>query len=155
MGHSLSGQANSLGSRALTANYPALSAYLKEVSNRGFMWHVHDCFMFTNEAFRRLYGSGWADEWAGRYISELGLYKDRKELVHTFGYTSLEDAIDSKLERINYTPPRGALVTSKAPQIWAIDRALGISLGSKAAFLGKSRLVYIPIQRIENAWVKK
>lgn len=119
------------------------------------MWHVHDCFMFTNEAFKRMYGSGWADDWSGRYIDkDAGLYKDKKSLVYTFGYTSLEDAIDSKLKRIDYVPPRGALVTAQAPDIWVIDRALGISLGNKAAFLGKSRLIFLPIRRIESAWIK-
>lgn len=111
--------------------------------------------MFTNEAFRRLWGTGWADDWAGKYISETGLYKNKRELIETFGFQTLEDALASKLERVNYTPPRGALVVGRGPEIYAIDRALGISIGNKAAFLGKSRVIYVPIQRIESAWVKK
>ena len=137
-------------------NFPALSAYLDEVKGRGFMWHVHDCFMFTNEAFRRMYGSGWADDWADKYIDkDAGLYKKRDQLVYTCGHTTLEDAIDSKLKRINYVPPRGALVTAKAPDKWVIDRALGISVGNKAAFLGKSRMIFLPIRRIESAWIRE
>lgn len=136
-------------------NYAGLSRYLDEVKNRGFMWHVHDCFMFTNEAFRRMYGSGWADDWSGKYIDkDAGLYKKRDQLVYTFGHTSLEDAIDTKLTRIDYAPPRGALVTAKAPDLWVIDQALGISIGQRAAFLGKTRLIFLPIRRIESAWVK-
>ena len=103
-----------------------------------------------------MYGSGWADDWSGKYIDkDAGLYKKRDQLVYTFGHTSLEDAIDTKLTRINYTPPRGALVTAKAPDLWVIDRALGISIGQRAAFLGKTRLIFLPIRRIESAWIRQ
>jgi hypothetical protein len=132
----------------------ALNTYISEVRDTPFQWHLFDCFMFTNEAFQRMYGEGWADDWAGKYISETGLYQTKSQLIKTFGYNSLETAIDAKLKRINHVPPRGSLVTTLAPPRWAIDRALGISIGTKAAFLGKSRLIFLPIQKIENAWVK-
>ena len=132
----------------------ALNTYISEVRDTPFQWHLFDCFMFTNTAFQRMYGKGWADDWAGEYISDTGLYKTKSQLIKTFGYNSLESAIDAKLTRINYVPPRGSLVTALAPPRWAIDRALGISIGTKAAFLGKSRLIFLPIQKIENAWVK-
>ena len=135
-------------------NLEALNTYISEVRDTPFQWHLFDCFMFTNEAFQRMYGEGWADDWAGKYISDTGLYKTKSQLIKTFGYNSLENAIDAKLTRINYVPPRGSLVTALAPPRWAIDRALGISIGTKAAFLGKSRLIFLPIQKIENAWVK-
>ena len=102
-----------------------------------------------------MYGKGWADDWSGKYISESGAYKKRSDLIKTFGFDTLEAGIDSKLKRIDYTPPRGALVTSKAPNLWAIDKALGISIGLKAAFLGKKRLIFLPIQKVENGWINE
>ena len=139
---------------SLQPDLEALNAYIAEVRDTPLQLHHFDCFMFTNTAFQRMYGEGWADDWAGKYISDTGLYKTKSQLIKTFGYNSLETAIDAKLKRINHVPPRGSLVTALAPRRWAIDRALGISIGTKAAFLGKSRLIFLPIQKIENAWVK-
>jgi hypothetical protein len=138
----------------LTINYAALNSYIDEVREQAFMWHVHDCFMFTNECFRRMYGVGYADDWAGRYISG-GLYMRREQLAEEFGFASLEDALDSKLARVNCFPPRGALVTAPGLNIWDINKALGISLGNKAVFLGKKKLSFLRIAKIENAWIKK
>jgi hypothetical protein len=36
-----------------------LHAYLREVAETPFKWGEHDCFIFTNNAFRRMYGVGW------------------------------------------------------------------------------------------------
>ena len=135
-------------------DYRALNEYIDEVRNDAFMWHVHDCFQFTNEAFRRMYGQGWADDWTGKYISG-GLYMRKPELIKTFGFNSLEEALDCKLKRIEGVAPRGALVTAPGLNIWDINKALGISLGNKAAFLGKDKLSFLRIARIENAWIKE
>jgi hypothetical protein len=135
-------------------DFEALNTYISEVRDTPLQLHQFDCFMFTNTAFQRMHGEGWADDWSGKYISDTGLYKTKSQLIKTFGYNSLESAIDAKLTRIAHVPPRGSLVTALAPPRWSIDRALGISIGTKAAFLGKSRLIFLPIQKIENAWVK-
>ena len=132
----------------------ALNAYIAEVRDTAFQWHTFDCFMFTNTAFQRMYGVGWADSWIDRYIDAHGLYMKRDELREVFGSQTLEDAINKKLQRINYVPPRGALVTTKHARRWVISKALGIGVGSSAVFLGKAGLIQMPIENIENAWVK-
>ena len=135
-------------------NLEALNAYIIEVRDTPFMWHVFDCFMFTNTAYQRMFGVGWADSWNGKYIDSSGLYMRREALRETFKAQTLEEAIDRKLKRIDYVPPRGALVTTKHARRWVISEALGIGVGSSAVFVGKSGLIQLPIEDISNAWVK-
>lgn len=135
-------------------NLEALNAYILEVRDTPFMWHVFDCFMFTNTAYQRMFGVGYADSWIGKYIDSSGLYMKREALRETFNAQSLEEAIDRKLRRIDYVPPRGALVTTKHARRWVISEALGIGVGSSAVFVGKSGLIQLPIEDISKAWVK-
>lgn len=131
----------------------ALNNYIREIRNTPFQWHTNDCFMFTNNAYRKMYGSGWADDWAGKYINN-GMYMKRDELRNTFEVQTLEEGIDQKLTRIDYVPPKGALVTSDQVRRWVIGQAMGISLGSMAVFLGKTGIVSLPTEQITNAWIK-
>lgn len=135
-------------------NLEALNAYILEVRDTPFMWHVFDCFMFTNTAYQRMFGVGYADSWIGKYIDSSGLYMKRQALRETFKAQTLEEAIDRKLRRIDYVPPRGALVTTKHARRWVISEALGIGVGSSAVFVGKSGLIQLPIEDISNAWVR-
>ena len=57
----------------------ALNQYILDVRDIPFNWHTNDCFMFTNNAFRAMYGQGWADDWVGKYIKN-GKYLKRDEL---------------------------------------------------------------------------
>ena len=132
----------------------ALNEYINEIRNVPFQWHINDCFMFTNNAFRKMYGEGWADDWIGKYTKN-GLYLKRDELRKVFKARTLEQAIDStKMKRIFHVPPRGALVTTSAGRRGVINEALGISLGNKAIFLGEKGIVSQPIDLISNAWVR-
>ena len=133
-------------------NIDALNSYIEARRNLGFQWHVNDCFMFTNNAFRAMYGVGYADDWIGKYTQN-GLYLRRDALRKVFNAHTLEDALDSKLKRINSVPPRGALVTTKSARKWVINQALGICVGSSAVFLGREHLEILPIERITNSWV--
>lgn len=130
-----------------------LPPYLKRVKDEPFRWGYHDCLIFTNQAFREMYGEGWADDWLGRYIRD-GIPLKRAELQEEFGYHTFTKAVDDRLIRINGVPPRGALVATKKAKRWAIGNALGISVGVKAAFVSKHGLVYHPIDTIDKAWVK-
>lgn len=132
----------------------ALYKYLDDVKDKPFNMHVNDCFMFTNEAWRAMYGQGWADDWGKRYIKNTGLYMKVKELQEEFGFKTIEEAVDSKLTRVNYIPPRGALVTSDLVETRIIGKAFGICIGNKSAFLGKSGVVYASTNLITNAWVQ-
>lgn len=136
----------------------ALNAYLREVRDRPFKLGQHDCLIFTNEAFRRMYGSGWADDWLGRYYvkHDYGIRPLRKDqLKAEFGEFGFLSAVNKRLDRIDYTPPKGALIVSDRARRMTIDYALGISVGLKGAFLSDQGVVYMPLTDISAAWVPK
>jgi hypothetical protein len=129
-----------------------LSDYLKEIRSVPFEWGVHDCLTFTNEAWRRMHGHGWSEDWLGRYMKDGRLLR-KDELRAEYGFWDFNKAVDSKLTRIEHVPPRGALVTTKKARRWIIGEAMGICVGLKAAFLSDEGVVYLPLDDIEKAWV--
>jgi hypothetical protein len=134
-----------------------LNAYLREVANVPFKWGEHDCFIFTNTAFHRMYGQGWADEWLDNYLGGDGYPLKKTKLQEKFGFNTFEEAADTRLIRHKGIPPRGALVTTTTDvsRKWYIGAAMGLSVGSSAAFLSTEGVVYLPIEIINNAWVIK
>lgn len=135
----------------------SLNAYLKAVKGQSFVWGSHDCLTFTNDAWRSMYGHGWADEWVGNYMKSGKVIKRsdlRKELFRLHGARTLEDAIDTRWRRIDYVPPLGALVTTKKARKWITGVAMGVCTGTKAAFLDKEGVIYLPLDDIDQAWIK-
>ena len=134
-----------------------LNAYLKDVKGKPFVWGHNDCLTFTNDAWRSMYGHGWADEWIGNYMQGdkvIGRSELRKELWRLHGANTLEDAIDTRWKRVDGVPPLGALVTTKKARKWITGVAMGVCAGSKCAFLDKVGVIYLPMDDIESAWVK-
>ena len=131
-----------------------LSNYLREVKDQPFEWGTHDCFIFSNTAFKHYHGHGYADDWLGRYMSSDGPMLPSK-LKKEFSANSFDEAILDKLQEVSYVPPKGSLVATKKTERWYIGYALGISLGIKAAFVSRGGLIYIPIDDIEKAWIPK
>jgi hypothetical protein len=133
-----------------------LHAFLREVANRPFEWGIWDCLIFTNEAFRRMHGQGWADDLLNRYMDgEKPM--TRVQIRQEYGYETLEDMLKDRLERSYDVPPRGALVTSSQTFLNAgyLGSGFGISVGSSAAFLSDMGVVYYPIEYIDSAWVRQ
>lgn len=130
-----------------------LNEYLKSVSEETFVWGQHDCLTFTNDAYRAMYGEGWAEDWLGRYMDDTRVLR-RGELKKEFGYSNFDKAVDGKLHRLEHIPPLGALVTTKKARKWVTGVAMGICTGSKAVFLDKVGLVYLPLDDVEKAWVR-
>lgn len=128
----------------------SLNAYLREVAHTPFRLYRHDCLTFTNEAWRRMYGRGWADDWLGRYH----VARTDKDLRTEFGFDTLEAAVNARLKPCVGIPPRGALVTGIGNGGWLTGKAFGIALGSNAAFLSGPGVIYQPITDILNAWVE-
>ena len=131
-----------------------LNTYLKSVRHEPFKWGHHDCLTFTNNAFKAMYGKGWGDDLLGRYTDANGVALRRDALRREYGRTRFEDVVDERLTRIDYVPPRGALVTTKHSQRWSIGVAMGISVGTSGVFLSKQGLLYLPIELIDKAWVR-
>lgn len=118
-----------------------------------FEWGVHDCFTFTNNAFRAMYGYGYADDWIGLYMQD-GQPVNRQQLRKLFKASTIDQGLSQKLIK-SETAPHGCLVTTKKNQRWWTGVALGISLGSRCVFLGKQGLIKLNIEDIESAWVPK
>jgi len=130
-----------------------LNIYLSNFEGIPFEWGTHDCFTFTNGAFRAMYGIGYADDWMGRYMngtSPMGATGLRREFKHS----TLFSGLSSKLCRVEQ-PVFGSLVTTRKNQRWVTGAALGISIGSRCIFLSKEGLMRLNIEDVESAWVLK
>lgn len=137
----------------MTPDLNALDQFLRDNKNSCFQWHTNDCLMFTNKAWEVMYGFKWAEDWVGRYTKN-GLYLKKNDLRKVFGYDTLEEAVADKLDRSEY-PVRGSLVMTDSIETPYLPKAFGISIGTKAVFLGKSRLQYMPLKYVTDAWVNK
>jgi hypothetical protein len=128
-----------------------LNQYLSKVADKPFKWGEHDCFTFTNNAWKAMYGHGWADDWVGLYMLD-GQPMRRDQLRKTFKFSTFEQGLKSKLipsER----PVFGSLVTTKRCQRWVIGSAMGISVGSRCVFLSKTGLIKLSVEDVESCWV--
>lgn len=134
-----------------------LIEYLREVKDKPFHWGTHDCLIFSNGAFRAYHGFGYAEDWFGRYAVD-GKPNTTQEMRDEFGVNSFDEMIDAKLKRISYVPPKGAIVATKHGQrrhraMRFIPYALGISLGTKAAFLSDDGVLYLPLEDVTSSWI--
>ena len=127
-----------------------LNEYLSEVCDVPFEWGVHDCFTFTNGAWKAMYGQGWADDWVGRYMIE-GKPMRGDELRKTFRFGDIDAALRSRLTPYD-RPVLGSLVTTERSQRWMIGVAMGISLGSRCVFLSKDGLIKLNAEDVQSSW---
>jgi hypothetical protein len=131
----------------------ALNDFIALSKDRAFVWGKNDCLTFTNDAWRAMYGLGWAEDWLGRYMLN-GRPMRRKELKTEFGFSSFYDAVDARLTMVDHVPPLGALVTTKHCRRWVTGVAMGICTGTRAAFLDKDGIIFLSINDIDRAWTK-
>jgi len=115
-----------------------------------FEWGVHDCFTFTNGAWKAMYGQGWAEDWLGKYMIE-GKPMRRDELRKTFRFGGIDAALRSRLTPYD-RPVLGSLVTTERSQRWMIGVAMGISLGSRCVFLSKDGLIKLNAEDVQSSW---
>lgn len=128
-----------------------LRQYVDTQRGKPLVLGVHDCFTFTNGAWRAMHGKGYADQIIGRY-SDLGPSGFRQLLRSEFGAPNLIDALDLNLCRVEGVPPRGALVVQNNGR-WLTKNALGIAMGVTAAFLSEDDVLFLDIDKIDGAWV--
>ena len=131
-----------------------LNAYIEGVRTDLFVWGIHDCFTFANEAVRAMTGEGFGDDWAGRYLTKTGKPRTLNMMKKEYGFNSLAEALDSRMERLhNPTYPRGSVVTcSGLAENNTTGHALGVSVGAKAVFIGVDGLQFVPINYCERGW---
>jgi len=131
-----------------------LNSYIRSVRSEPFRWGHHDCLIFSNTAFKHYHGFGYADEWIGEYMVGDDPMLPSK-MRDKFKAQTFDEAIERKLQAVNHVPPRGALVATKKIERWLIGYALGICVGTKAAFLSRAGVVYSPLDEIDKAWMPK
>ena len=132
-----------------------LHAFLRGISGKPFEWGAWDCLIFTNDAFRSMHGEGWADDLLHRYMNG-GKLLTRSQIRQEYGYQTVDEMLGDRLTQVYNVPPRGALVIGGAGIVEAgyLGVGFGISVGSSAAFLSASGVVYSPIETIDSAWVR-
>lgn len=132
-----------------------LHAFLREVGGRPFQWGVWDCLIFSNQAFIAMHGEGWADDLLYRYIDG-GKLLTRSQIRREYGYHSVDDMLADRLAQTYNVPPRGALVVGGSGVLESgyLGFGFGLAIGSSAAFLSASGVVYYPIETIDSAWVR-
>lgn len=132
-----------------------LNAFIRSVAQRPFKWGEWDCIIFTNEAFKAMYNIGWADDLLERYIND-GKLLTRHQIRSEYGYQTIDDMLADRMTRVYNVPPRGSLVVGGSDIVEAgyLGSSFGIAVGSSAAFLSDTGMVYYPIDMIESAWVK-
>lgn len=130
-----------------------LNDYLRTQRGKPFQLGRHDCFTFTNGAWRAMHGAGYADQIIGKYHDK-GPKGFRSLLSGEFGFSDILDCLNHNLQPVGGVPPRGALVVTSKSARWFTGRALGIAFGVRAIFVGDGDLVYMPIGEIEGAWVR-
>jgi hypothetical protein len=131
-----------------------LTQYLREVRDKPFRWGDHDCLIFSNAAFKAYHGYGYAEDWLGRYMKD-GEPMLPSRLRVEYGVINFDELIEERLEPISYVPPKGAVCATKKADRWHIGYGLGISIGTKAAFLSQRGVVYFPLDDITKAWVAR
>jgi len=131
-------------------NLTDLNAYIRENKRRKFRFCDHDCLTFTNEVWEILYGHMWSPDWIGRYKA----FTRPDALQKEYGFKTLEEAIDSKLRRVDGIPPKGALVVTSRARNWSTGLAMGISVGGSGLFLSETGMVNIPIEDCHMGWVE-
>ena len=129
-----------------------LNEYIRSVFDKPFAWGEHDCLIFTNTAWSEMHGEGYADDWLGKYMRK-GKPVGKKTLQKVYGFNTLDEALDDRLQRVNHVPPYGALVTSSQIERYATGAALGVACGVRACFVGEHGVLYTPIDQIKGAWV--
>ena len=136
----------------------AFHEYVAEIQDRRFEWGVHDCFTYTNEAWRRMHGEPWAPgDWTGCYVDGgrvVGLHVLRSRFPC---YGSIGGALDTILDPLAGLPPRGALVALYGGEGRArLGVGFGIADGMHGVFLDIYGTRAIPLTDVEfKAWGRK
>ena len=124
-----------------------LSAVIEGARDKPYVLGQHDCFSVSCAAVEALTGVDRWPEWRGRYAT-----KDQALRLLASRASSFEDAGDGF-----FGVPRVATAFARRGDIVALATAdgakhLGVCLGSRAACLSESGLVFVPVANCLCAW---
>lgn len=118
---------------------------IEDARGRPFVWGTHDCLTWSADVMAALIGGqSLADDWRGRYKTELGA----RRLLKRKGFSAHCDAVTAHLGPALPAPAfaqRGDLVAGPADEI-------GICIGSQAAFIGPEGLYARALTKCATAW---
>lgn len=124
----------------------ALAELVEAYRDTPFAWGVHDCCMWAARVVQAQRGDDPAAQWRGTYRTA----REARALIEReFG--SMEQ-IPAKLgfeEVPVLSCQRGWLAAAKFPRRGV---ALGVCLGTKAAFAGRFGLLFVPMSEVTRAW---
>lgn len=126
-------------------DWPAvLASEIEKAKNIGFEWGAHDCATWAFDVRCRLTGIDGAAAWRGRYRTALGSARTLRRL----GVATIDG-----LARRFLGEPVAAGYAQRGDIVLASESdALGICLGSRAAFLAPSGLTFRPMTEIRYGW---
>lgn len=109
-----------------------------------FSYGEHDCATWAFDLRHSLIGGeNPADRWRGRYRTEKGCARVMKRL----GWSTVEEGA---LELLGN--PLASVLMAQRGDIVLMDGALGICIGSEAAFVGVNGLEASPLRACQTAW---
>lgn len=125
----------------------ALAALIEKHRDTPFAWGVHDCCLWAANAVQVQTGSDPAAKWRGTYSlrGEARALMEREfggEIENIAGVVGWQEVSNLKARR-------GDIVSAKFK---GYGVSLGVCLGSKAAFAGKTGLVFVPMSEIRRTW---
>lgn len=132
----------------------SLLRYIDSQRGKSFQLGSHDCFTFTNGAWKEVYGHGYADDFIGTYDG-LGPKAFANNMVNHFGSANLEEAFDSRWTRSSIDElDRGGIVLSATEDRYYTRHAIGIKTSPvRAVFVGAEDLVYKPLNDCFGGWI--
>jgi hypothetical protein len=121
-----------------------LAEAISAARHRPFAWGQHDCVTWAADTACAMLGvPSWADDWRGRYSTEIGAARHLKKL----GFASLYDAGLARLGE----PLANRLMAQRGDIVFA-RAAFGVCVGIKAAFVGQDGLEFLHLREVQAAW---
>lgn len=125
----------------------ALNAAVEQHRDTPFAWGVQDCCMWAGRVVEAQRGDDPAAKWRGTYHTG----KEARALIRAEFDGKIENipAVLGFEEQPLLACRRGWLVSAAFPRRGV---ALGVCLGSKAAFAGRFGLVFLPMTEVRHCW---
>ena len=126
-----------MGAYMRQSAWPEIMAECIEAAScRPFVWGADDCCLFAADVVLAMTGEDYAAEFRGKYSTARGALSALKK----YGKGDIEKTLDSKFDRRGF-PMRGDVVMA------VIDgqQALGICVGTQAAFKGPDGVSFLPL----------
>jgi hypothetical protein len=119
-----------------------LAEHIAAARAGSFRWGTHDCALWCADWVRAITGHDPAEEFRGRYGTEV----EATRILGELGYTDLSSAVCAKLSKIPVP------LASRGDVLMHPQGMLGICDGPHAIFLTFSGVLRAPFLHCANAW---